>query len=89
MSLLARARHSLITRLMLYFIITVLLTLAVFAINFAYTIRVHFKQEILPNVAQYMEYIIEDIGTPPDLAKARRLSDGLFFELVIQGPDVN
>ena len=89
MSWLNRIRKSLITRLILYFSLTALFIAAVFAASFAYSVRVHFIDEILPNVVQYMEYIVDDIGVPPDLDKARRLSSGLSFELSIIGPGVD
>jgi len=74
--------------MMLYFMLTGLFVAALFAASFAYSLKVHFKQDILPNVVQYMEYIADDIGDPPDLDKARRLSDGLSFELAIDGPGI-
>jgi signal transduction histidine kinase len=84
-----RLRQSLITRLMLYFLATGVLVIALFGINLVQSIKVHFKQDLLPNIVQYMDYIVQDIGIPPDIKKARRLSDGLAFELSILGPDVN
>ena len=82
-------RQSLITRLMVFFLITGFLFMLVFAINFFHNIRVHFQQEVLPNIAQYLEYVAEDIGTPPNLEKARFLSEQLSLALRIQGPDLS
>lgn len=86
--ILKQLRQSLITRLMLYFLITGVLVIVLFAVNFAHSVKVHFKEEVLPNVAQYLDYIVQDIGIPPDINKARRLSEGLSFELYIQGPGI-
>lgn len=87
--MLKQIRQSLITRLMMYFLIAGLVFVILFGINIAHGLRVHFKQEILPNIAQYLTYIALDIGSPPDLQKAQLLSDNLSFELSISGPDVN
>ncbi len=87
--MLQRLRQSLITRLMLYFLVTGVLVIALFGINLAHSIKAHFKQDLLPNIVQYLDYIVQDIGSPPDIDKARRLSDGLAFELSIRGPDIN
>lgn len=87
--MLKRLTQSLITRLMLYFLLTAVLVIALFGINLAQSIKLHFKQEVLPNIVQYLDYIVQDIGSPPDINKARRLSDGLAFELSITGPDIN
>ncbi len=87
--MLKQIRQSLITRLMMYFLIAGLLLIILFGINIAHGLRVHFKQEILPNIAQYLNYITLDIGSPPDLIKAERLSDDLSFELAISGPEID
>ena len=87
--MLKRLRQSLITRLMLYFVATGLFIIVIFGLGLAGNLKQHFKQEVLPNVVQYMDYIVQDIGSPPDIDKAQRLSDGLAFELAIQGPGVN
>ena len=87
--MLKRFRQSLITRLMIYFLASGLIVIAVFGFGIASNLKVHFKQEVLPNIVQYLEYIVQDIGSPPDIGKAKRLSDGLAFELSIQGPGVN
>ena len=87
--MLQRFRQSLITRLMLYFVLVALVVMILFAISFARNLRVHFKQEVLPNIAQYLVYVARDIGSPPDLSKAQQLSESLSFELSIRGPDVD
>ena len=82
---LRQIRQSLITRLLLYFLLAGVVTTVIFGISISHGLRVHFKQEILPNIAQYMEYIVQDIGAPPDLPRAQRLTDDLSFELAILG----
>jgi signal transduction histidine kinase len=74
---------------MLYFLATAVLVIALFGINLAQSIKLHFKQDLLPIIVQYLDYIVQDIGSPPDINKARRLSDGLAFELSITGPGIN
>lgn len=82
-------RQSLIIRLMMYFLFAGLLFVLLFGIKFAHGIKVHFKQEILPNIDQYLSYIARDIGSPPDLERAERLTRNLSFELRISGPGIN
>ena len=83
--MLKQFRQSLITRLMMYFLIAGILFVVLFVINMVHGLRVHFKQEILPNIAQYLEYVTQDIGSPPDLNKAMELTQNLSFELRIKG----
>lgn len=87
--MLKQLRQSLITRLMMYFLITGFLFIILFALNISHGLKVHFKQEVLPNIAQYLSYIAQDIGSPPDLKKAQRLSKNLSFELRINGNGLN
>lgn len=82
-------RQSLITRLMMYFVFAGLFLTLVFGINLAYSVRVHFKQEVLPNIAQYLEYNVQDIGTPPDINKAQQLSQKLSLMMRIQGQGID
>jgi len=82
-------RQSLITRLIFYFMLAALSFFILFGINIALGLKVHFKQEFLPNLAQYLVYITQDIGAPPDLEKAKRLSQDLFFEMRIQGQGID
>lgn len=81
--------QSLIFRLMFYFLISILALAIVLGISFAKRVKPHVQNEILPNVERYIEYLIDDIGVPPDLEVAQRLADDLPFELRIEGQGVN
>ncbi len=87
--MLKQIRKSLITRLMLYFFFTGFIFLIIIGIDFSHNMKVHFQQEILPNIAQYLEYIADDIGSPPDVERAQALSKKLSFDLMISGPSLN
>jgi len=80
--------QSLIFRLLFYFLVSILALALVLGISFSKRIKPHVEQEILPNVERYIEYLIEDIGSPPDLVVAQRLADELPFELRIEGPGI-
>jgi len=81
--------QSLIFRILLYFTLSALAIAIVLGWNFANRIKPHFENEILPNLSQYIQYLVLDVGTPPDLDKARSLTASLPFELRIEGPGVN
>ncbi len=80
--------QSLIFRVLLYFVISALAVAIVLGWNFASRIKPHFENEILPNLSQYLQYLVQDIASPPDLEKARSLTDRLQFELRIEGSGV-
>ena len=81
--------QSLTFRLMFYFLLALLALALVLAISFSQRIKPHVQHEILPNVERYIEYLIEDIGSPPDLVVAQRLAEELPFELRIEGPGLS
>lgn len=81
-------RASLISSILLYFIISLLVIGLVLGISFTSRIKPYFQNDILPNVARYIQYVVEDIGSPPDLEKAKRLASELPFELRIEGKDI-
>lgn len=86
---LGRKRHSLVFRLLLYFLLSVLALSVALAISFRQSARPHLVEQVLPNVARYLDYMVEDIGVPPDLEVARRLADEMPFEIRIQGQGID
>ena len=81
--------QSLVFRLLFYFLVSILALALVLGISFSKRLKPHVQNEILPNVERYIEYLIDDIGAPPNLAVAQRLADELPFELRIEGQGVN
>jgi signal transduction histidine kinase len=81
--------QSLIFRLLFYFLLSILALAIVLAISFTQRLRPHVQQQILPNVERYLDYLISDIGNPPDFMMAQRLADELPFEIRIEGQGNN
>ena len=86
---LARKWQSLVFRLLFYFLLSILALVVVFTISFTQRFKPHVQQQVLPNIVQYLHYLIEDIGTPPDLRVAQRLADDLPFEIRIEGAGID
>ncbi len=82
-------RQSLVFRLLFYFILSMLIVALILSINFTSRVKPHFMNDLLPNLARYIEYVVDDIGSPPDLDRARSLAFELPFEIRIEGPDTN
>jgi signal transduction histidine kinase len=85
----SRKWQSLVFRLLFYFLLCLLALTIVIAISFSQRIKPQVQQQILPNVAKYLDYVIQDIGFPPDLAVAQRLADELPFEIRIEGQGID
>ena len=81
--------QSLVFRLLFYFLLSILALAIVLAISFTQRLRPHVQQQILPNVERYLDYLIRDIGNPPDFMMAQRLADELPFEIRIEGQGNN
>jgi len=81
--------QSLVFRLLFYFLISVLALAIVLAISFVQRLRPHVQNQILPNVDRYIEYLLNDIGDPPDLVVAQRLADELPFQIRIEGRGID
>lgn len=81
--------QSLTFKILFYFGLTVLIVAIILGISFANRIKPHFKSELLPNLARYIQYVVDDIGSPPDLIKAKSLATELPFELRIEGNNIN
>lgn len=86
---LRRRWQSLVFRLLFYFLTGLLALALAVGISFTQRIKPHVQQQILPNVAKYLDYVINDIGSPPDLTVARQLAAELPFELRIEGDDLS
>ena len=81
--------QSLVFRLMFFFLVSMLALAVILAGSFAKRLKPHVQHEILPNVERYIEYLIDDIGDPPDLSVAQQLADQLPFEVRIEGRGVD
>jgi signal transduction histidine kinase len=79
--------QSLVFKILLYFIIAAIFIAAILSASFYGRLKPQFEKDLLPNVAQYVDYLVEDIGSPPDFDRAKELSRSLNFEISIEGPD--
>jgi len=82
-------RHRLSYRLLALFIITGIVLIAVISgvVRSAWDQR--YRDAVDPHLRRYVEYILVDIGTPPNLDTAVQLSTELSVDIVINGPNVN
>ncbi len=77
--------QSLVFRLLLYFLLAFVALAIIVGASFAKRFRPHLEQDILPNLERYVDYLIADIGSPPDLEVARELAASLPIEIRIEG----
>lgn len=79
----AELTRSLSFRLLILFaLFTVAILLAIkFAVSFA--LDSQFKENIRPHVTQYLTFIRQDIGDPPSIERANRLTENLPIDIAI------
>lgn len=86
MKLLQKIRHSLSLRLLLLFAIAGIVIAFLFQSMLGFAIGRHVKHQIAPHLQQYTEYVYRDIGTPPDIERAKALAARLPIEILIRAP---
>jgi len=75
--------RSLSLRLLGIFVLTTLAALVVLAVFFTKGLGSQWRDTIEPHFVQYLSYIQQDLGNPPDPTRAQALSDRLPVAIVI------
>jgi signal transduction histidine kinase len=84
-----RRRHSLGARLVGLFVLLALAVTVTFIAGTQATLRGGWQDYVRPLVVHYTDLLAAEIGTPPDVAKARALAERLPLRIRIDGPVVN
>ena len=83
------ARHSLGARLTGLFLLLALAMTLTFIAGMQSAFRYGWQDYARPLIANYIDTLAAEIGTPPDVAKARALTQRLPLRIRIDGPVVN
>lgn len=75
--------HSLSGKLLLLFICIAVLVVLLVGGSMRHVFREHFEANIRPHLLQYLTYVQQDIGYPPDRRRAKRLAAELNVEILI------
>jgi signal transduction histidine kinase len=84
-----RLRHSLRARLTLLFLLLALAMTLIFVGGMQAVMRSGWQELARPLVANYVDRLAAEIGTPPDVAKAEAIVRRLPLRIRIEGPVVN
>jgi len=84
-----RWRHSIRWRLVTLFLVLALATSGVFLFGMQRVLKTGWQNWARPLVADFVDRLAADLGTPPDPARARALAERLPITLVIEGPRVH
>lgn len=79
-------KRSLPTRLLLVFIVVCLCIIALLAVTLARGFGTQWEGGIRPHLNQYLSYVNQDIGNPPDFSRAEQLANSLPINIYIDGP---
>ena len=85
---LKRWRHSIKGRLLLLFVLLALGTCAIFLFGMQRVLQNGWQAYARPLVADYVDRLAADIGSPPDVARAHALAERLPISVRITGPTV-
>ncbi len=89
MTALQRLRYSLTARVMLLFAVTAVVIVIIMSATISLALKHQFDRSLRPHIAQYLSYLQEEIGVPPDIERARELTRRLPVNIYISGPQVN
>jgi signal transduction histidine kinase len=84
-----RTRHSLGARLVLLFLLFALAVTVTFLAGMQSALRFGWHDYAQPLASDYVDTLVQQIGTPPDVEKARALAARLPLRIRIEGPVVN
>jgi signal transduction histidine kinase len=76
-------------KLVLLFLLTAIAIALILHFSTLHVFKEHFKNNIRPHLHQYFHYIYTEIGTPPNLEIAQRLSDTFKIKIIIKGSDLS
>ncbi len=82
-----KIRHSLSMRLLLVFMAAGILIIILFQTLIGLVISRHVAEEVAPHAHQYLSYVQQDIGSPPDIERAKALVEKLPIQIMITGPE--
>jgi len=80
-------RHSLGGKLIMLFVLTAVLFVALIGGGVGKYFRLHFEDNIRPHLMQYLEYVQQDIGIPPDRQRATELAQKLKVDIYFVEPE--
>ena len=84
-----RWRHSLRLRLITVFVLLAMAMAAVFLGGMQRAFSSGWRDAAQPLVADYMDRLVAELGTPPDVARAEAMVTRLPISIRIEGPKVN
>jgi len=89
--LLIAIKRSIFLRLLIIFILTIILlfTLIIFTVHHLNDSPKVIKNKFTNNIAQYASLLIRQIGSPPDIKVAQKLSDELGLHIKIRSTRIN
>ena len=80
-------RFTLPTRLLWIFLLMAVVFVVLVGGSMSAIVKRGFEDNLRPHLARYLEYVKADIGTPPDIDKARALANRVPIEIHIYTPD--
>jgi signal transduction histidine kinase len=89
MSLLQKARSSLSLKLVLLFVVSGIILLTAFKIFVGSSFKQHFEDTVRPHFQHYIHHLHREIGYPPNLKRAKKLSERLLVDIIIEGADIH
>ncbi len=85
----AKFSQSLSTRLILVFVLAGIVLAGAVLATVYHGFAAQWRSNMRPHVRQYLEYVNQDLGHPPDTRRASELAARLPIDIYITGPDID
>lgn len=74
MNIFGAIRRSVPAKILLIFLLTTVVLLTLLSFAWGIAMRHHFTNKIAPHIVQYVDYVTQDLGSPPSEQRAREIS---------------
>lgn len=80
-----KRRHSLAGRLLFLFVVTAVLLVLVVRTGFRIATDLHMGHMAAPHLAEYVQHLLDELGSPPTIARAEALAARLPLRIELRG----
>ena len=71
------------------FVLSSIILLILFQVFVGSSFKQHFEHKVRPHFQHYIRHLHQEIGYPPNIKHAKKLSERLLLDIVIDGPDTH
>lgn len=71
------------------FVISSIVLVILFQVFIGSSFKQHFEHKVRPHFQHYIRHLHQEIGYPPNIEHAKKLSERLLLDIIVEGPDTH